>query len=489
MNMKLSRSSCSEDASVTEKSSEVTLEVLDEAAIAQIDAAAMEILGRTGVAAHDRAACDRLKRAGAKVDEASCTTRLPEELVREAIVTARTEFVLRDATGTAYPIRFGSAYMGTQGYVPHFWDYSSRSLRVPGEAEVVGWTRLADALPGVRLVQPITQDWKLSPLESALRMSRAVVLNTTKTWLAQPLAPEEAEIWLDLSHLVADANGSDRRGLVAMMASTISPLQIDAKNVFLVRYTAEHEIPLFFIPGPLSGATAPITLAGALALQVAETLAALVLSQTIRPGAPFIFGLCAHNIDLRTGNTCLGSVEHCLLKSATGQIARHYGLPFFNPMGMSEAGAPDVQAGIEKTMAILLTVLGGASVTSASGSLGASTIAAYEQLAIDHEIYLMAKRLAEGIAVNRETLARDVIARVGIGGSYLADEHTIALMRSGEHFLPRLMNRDGPRGIGMLERAHKAVTTTLAEHKPAVSDAARDAVDRYIEKRLAERLP
>jgi trimethylamine---corrinoid protein Co-methyltransferase len=467
------------------RSGRITFEVLDEGEVAQISEAALSILDEIGLAIHDSAARIRLKQAGARVDDPSGTVRFSKEMVKQAIGTASAEFALRDANGVAYPIRFGSCYMGTQGYVPHFWDYDSRSLRIPGEAEVIGWTRLADALPGVRLIQPITQDWKVSPLESALRMSRAVVLNTTKTYLAQPLCEEEAEVWLDLSQVVAEANGIDRRGLVAMMATTISPLQIDAKNVFLVDYTAKHEIPLFFIPGPLAGATAPITLAGALAVQVAETLGALTLSQTLRPGAPFVFGLCAHNIDLRTGNTCLGSVEHCLLKSATGQIARHYKLPFFNPMGMSEAGAPDVQAGIEKTMAILMTILGGASVTSASGSLGTSTIAAYEQLAIDHEIYLMAKRFAEGIAVSHESLARDAIERVGIGGSYLADEHTIALMRGGEHFMPQLMNRDGLRGQGMLERAHKAVTVALAEHQPAVSDAARDAVDRYIEKRLA----
>ena len=127
-------------------------------------------------------------------------------------------------------------------------------------------------------------------------------------------------------------------------------------------------------------------------------------------------------------------------------------------------------------MAILLTVLGGASVTSASGSLGSSTIAAYEQLAIDDEFYQIAKRFAEGVAVSEETMPVDVISRVGVGGCYLTDEHTLGLMCSGEHYMPRLLNRDGPHGQGMLDRAHRAVAAILAEHKPAVSDAVRDAV-------------
>ena len=326
----------------------------------------------------------------------------------------------------------------------------------------------------------------MSPLESGLRMARAVVLNTTKHYLAQPLSVTEAEVWFDLSQIVAQGHEARRKGLVTIMATCNSPLQLDAKNSDLLIFAAEHEIPVAFFGGPLAGATSPVTLAGTLALQNAEVLFGLVLSQSVRSGAPFFYGMASGCLDLRTGNALYAPIEYSLMKSATGQLTRFYKLPFYTALAMADSASLDVQNGLEKAFCVLITLMSGANFTSGSGNLATAAAAAYEQLVIDHEIYQMASRFLAGIEVSGDTLAWDAILRVGIGGHFMMDEHTLAWMRSGEQFLPQVVNREGISGRSMLERAHNVVTRTLSEHRTAVPEPVIEAVDAYVERRLSQ---
>jgi len=376
--------------------------------------------------------------------------------------------------------------MGTQGYVPHLWDYDSRSYRIPGEEDVALWARLADALPEVRIVQPICQDARLSTQESCLKMARAVVLNTSKHYLAQPLDLYEAQVWLDLARIIAHGNEAHSKRVISLMATVNSPLQLDTKNAGLLRFSAENEIPIAFFGGSLSGATSPVTLAGTLSLHNAETLFGLTLHQFIRPGAPFIYGTATSNIDLRTGNALYASIEYSLLKCAAGQLARHNHLPLFSALALADAPYPEVQAGIEKGLTVLLTFLSGTNYTSGSGNLGTCQAAAFEQLVIDHEVYQMVRRFVSGIQVDDEHLAWDTLVRVGIGGNYLVDPQTVAWLRSGEHYIPTLANRKGIHSKTMLDKAHDFCQHVFDEYQPQIDMNIVDPINQYTERKMEQ---
>jgi trimethylamine--corrinoid protein Co-methyltransferase len=460
------------------------LRILDDDSIQYIHHSALRILSEIGVRIHDRAAVKAVSKAGADGDEDTRIVRIPEFLIQSALKSAPSEITLYEASGRALCCQPGRQFMGTQGYTVHIWDFAERAPRIAIEQDTANWARLADALPDVHIVQPVTQDTTVSPLASALRMAGSVVMNTRKHFLAQPLDADEAEVWHDITQIIAGPDQANRHPMVTFMATSNSPLQLDAKNATLLMYGAEHGIPIAFFAGPLAGANSPFTLAGTLAQQLAETLAALTLHQITRPGAPFILGMASSNLDMRTGNALYASIEYSMLKSATGQFARYYQLPYFAALGMADSVRPDIQAGIEKAITIMVSLLSGANFTSGSGSLATATTACFEQLVIDHEIYQMVRRFWEGISVNETTLAFDVIRRVGIGGNFLTDRQTLEWMRSGEHYLPQIANRSGALGSSMLENAHHVVTRALSEHRPDVPEKVALEVSNYVGERL-----
>lgn len=447
---------------------------------------ALRILQDIGVRVDNENARVILKQAGAIVDDDSNIVQLPPDLIDLALESAPSDIYLYEASGREMPCRAGVNYMGTQGYAANFYDPNQDRLRTPDENDVAQWARLADYLSDVRIVQPITQNASMKPVESALRMARTVVLNTRKHYLAQPLEVEEAEIWFDLSNIIAQGDEVKRKGLVTFMATCISPYQLDATNTALLMLAAQREIPVAFFSGALAGATGPVTLAGILAQQNAEVLFALVLSQLTKPEAPFIYGMASSIIDLRSGNSLYAPIEYSLLKVASGQLSRYYHLPFYSALSMADSASIDVQNGAEKALTVLLTLLSGANFTSGGGNLATASTAAYEQLVIDHEIYRMVKRFVRGIEISEETLAWDAFLRVGIGGSFLSDKHTIDWMRSGEHFLPHITNRNGVRGESMLKRAHSVVEHVLSDHQVNIPDTVVDEVNTYVNKRLSQ---
>ena len=65
-----------------------------------------------------------------------------------------------------------------------------------------------------------------------------------------------------------------------------------------------------------------------LAQQVGEALAGIALVQTIRPGCPVVFGSFLSNTDMQSGSPSFGTPESAIGLLCTGQIARHYDLPF-----------------------------------------------------------------------------------------------------------------------------------------------------------------
>lgn len=446
---------------------------------------ALRILQDIGVRVDGEDARVLLKQSGASVDDDTKIVQLPPELIDQSLESAPSEIFLYEASGREMPCRAGVNYMGTQGYVPKFYDFDQDMLRAPNEDDVAQWARLADYLSDVQIVQPITQDASMEPIVSALRMARAVVLNTRKHYLAQPLDVDEAEVWFDLSNIIAQGDEARRKGLVTVMATCISPYQFDATNTAVLMYAAQRDIPVAFFSGALSGVTGPVTLAGTLAQQNAECLFALVLSQLTKPGAPFIYGMASSIIDLPSGNAIYAPIEYSLFKIVSGQLSRYYHLPFYSALPMADSASIDVQNGAEKAFSILLTLLSGANFTSGGGNLATASTAAYEQLVIDHELYRMANRLVTGIEISEDTLAWDAIFRVGIGGSFLSDQHTIDWMRSGEHYLPLITNRNGVLGESMLERAHSIVEHVLSDYQVDIPDTVVDGVNTYVHKRLS----
>jgi len=227
-----------------------------------------------------------------------------------------------------------------------------------------------------------------------------------------------------------------------MITCSISPLQLDSHYGGLVVDIAKSGIPMVCPAEPLCGATSPVTLAGNVTIQTVDSLMGVMLAQIVNPGTPVILGSVATSTDLSNLGYLAGSIEMGLINAAGAQMAQFYQLPFYATGGMTDSKALDAQSAYESALTNLLCALAGANfIHDAAGLMEFALTVCYEKYVIDNEILGMVMRAVEGITVNDDTLAFDLIKEVGPGGNFVTAKHTRHFMRS-EHYQPLLSNRE-----------------------------------------------
>jgi trimethylamine--corrinoid protein Co-methyltransferase len=227
-----------------------------------------------------------------------------------------------------------------------------------------------------------------------------------------------------------------------------------------------------YIPAVMLGATAPVTIAGALAQINAECLSGLVMHQQAGPGAPFIYGGAAPAMDMRTSLCSYGSPELALSCAGMIAMARWLDLPVFCTAGCSDAHTFDPQAGLEAGYSVLAMALAGGNLIHDLGYLGAGMTSSMEMLALCDEAAGIARYLQAGIEVSPRTLALPTIEQVGPGGNYMAEAHTVENYKGSLHFTA-IMNRleharwKQDSSATLQEQANRRVRDILARHRPA----------------------
>jgi trimethylamine--corrinoid protein Co-methyltransferase len=195
---------------------------------------------------------------------------------------------------------------------------------------------------------------------------------------------------------------------------------------------------------------------------------------------------------MRSGKYLGGSIEFGITNAAITQMAHFYRVPIYNSAGMTESKLPDIQAGIEKTQSAIQVALAGSNfIHHAAGMLEDMSTIAYEQFVIDNDMLGMVMRAVQGIEVTDETLALEAIDRVGPGGHYLMDQHTLRHMRT-EFFIPSMViDRQGREmweeagATDAWTRAKTIALSILAEHRAEPLDP---EVDNWIHERFASLL-
>jgi len=255
---------------------------------------------------------------------------------------------------------------------------------------------------------------------------------------------------------------------------------------------AQMGVPVLFAPGPMMGATCPVTLAGMLVQTNAEALFGIVLSQIIRPGTPIFYSPHTAVMDMATAQCTYASPEQALGRVAIAQLGFYYGLPTFGLGGGVESKLPDAEAAAQAMMGCLLNALAGLTLTQTLGTLASGLYGSREMVLICDEIVHMVKRILAGVDFGEDALALDVIKEVGHGGETLSHQHTARHFRSELHF-PHLFKRQsieqwsqaGRKNI--TEVAHERVLSILAESGPVpLPDGADENMTRVLNTSLAE---
>jgi trimethylamine--corrinoid protein Co-methyltransferase len=255
---------------------------------------------------------------------------------------------------------------------------------------------------------------------------------------------------------------------------------------------AEYGQAVAITPFTLAGAMAPVTLAGALALQHAEAMAGIALTQIVRPGNPALYGGFTSNVDMKTGSPAFGTPEYLQAAQASGQLARRLGVPF-RSSNVNAANSPDAQAAYESCLSLWGAVSGQAHlIKHAAGWLHGGLTASLEKLIIDAEILQMVAASLEPFEVNRETLALDAIREVGPGGHFFGSAHTMERYETA-FYAPLVSNWDNHEtwlesgSVSTEQRANQIWKQMLREYEqPPIDPGIDEALQDYVARRKIE---
>ncbi len=470
------------------------LKVLSESDIERIHRASLALLADHGMASESDLITNLFVRAGAMVDTATGIIRLPVEMVEAALRSAPSSFVLhgREA-GRELVVAPGHVYYGMGGSPePFLWDYAQQGPRAPTKSDMVACTRLGQALPHIDFVMAICSAGDMPPGVQYFHEYDVLLRNTTKPVIYSCPGRRHARVLLEM---VASASGGEtalrQRPSVVVFSQPVSPLKFGRDFENLVE-AAEWGVPVLSSPGPMMGATSPVTLAGTLVQVNAEALFGIVLSQIVRPGTPVIYAPHTGVMDMRTAQCTYGSPEQTLARAAVAQLGAHYRLPSFGLGGGVEAKLPDAEAAAQAMMGMLMNALSGLTLTQTLGTLASGLYGAPEMVVICDEIAHMIGRILRGIAVSDDTLAVDVTKEVGHGGMFLTHDHTLRLFRE-ELFFPMLFQRQSidqwqkSGNKSMTQAAHERVEDILSTAGPVALPAGADsALEQTLRRAIEE---
>jgi len=272
----------------------------------------------------------------------------------------------------------------------------------------------------------------------------------------------------------------ERPFITAHFCPLVSPLTMDVDSTELLIFFAERGLPVYPSIVPNGGLTSPMSLTATLTQGNAEYLATTALMQMVRPHTPTIYATLPTIADMRTGAYASGGIECGMLHMAFAQMARFYNVPSGGYIGLTNSKVNDAQSGYETGMSCVAGMLGGADMLNMAGLLDALKAFDFAKAVIDDEIALMLKRIERGFEFSEETLALDVIAKVGPGGNFMLEDSTVKWMKSAA-LLTRIGDRDTRdswEARGALQAHDKGLQRArqiLSRPNPAVFSAGLDA--------------
>jgi len=469
------------------------IEVLSADHVNALHHAALRVLRDIGMRVLDEGARARFRAAGAMIEGE--TVRLDPGLVTERLSTVAQCFTLT-ARNPERTLHVGGedmifASVGGPAYVMDI----ERGRRDGNFAEMCDYLRVVQSLDilhqeGGGPFEPMD----LPANTRHLDIYRAQITLLDKNWQTQTLGRARTMDGLVLGALALGLSMDDLRETPALLGiiNTNSPLQLDIPMAEGLITLAEHGQVNVITPFTLAGAMSPVTLAGALVQQHAEAMLGIVLTQIVRPGVPVLYGGFTSNVDMRSGAPAFGTPEYAKAAQASGQLARHIGVPF-RSSNVCAANTVDAQAAYESLMSLWGAVMGGAHlVEHAAGWLHGGLTASFEKLILDAELLQMMAAYGDPIAVDAESLAIDAIREVGPGGHFFGTPHTMERYQRA-FYAPLLSNWDNhpnwlQRGsIDATVRANAVWKQLLRDYEqPALDTGILEEIDRYIALRKAE---
>ena len=467
------------------------LKVLNHDQALAIHTAALEILETRGLRMEHPGALRMLVDAGCRVSDGDWV-RVPAYLAEEALRSAPRQIALYDQKGNkAMPLVDGNPFYGTGSDATFTLDLETGQRRRATLKDVANFARLVDGLDNMSFAMSMANP-EDAPIEDIYVHAFAeMVKNTNKpiVFIADS-GRDIAKIYEIACRVAGGADELERRPFFLNYSEMISPLRFPEHVVDRLVFCAERRIPICFPSGSNAGGGAPVTLAGAMALGIAENLGGLVIHQLAGRGSPFLFGPNVSVLDMKSTVVSYGCPEWSLTQAALADMRDElYGLPVWAYAGASDAKVMDAQAGAEAMFSIATAMLSRCNLIHDVGFLEFGSTSSLEMVAMANELVAMSRHFTNGIPVSEETLALDAIERVAGGGPgsiFLMDDHTFEHFMQA-HFLPVLLDRsrydtwEAAGATDLYSRCNIEAKRVLAEHQvDSKPDAVLQGIDQVL---------
>jgi trimethylamine--corrinoid protein Co-methyltransferase len=470
--------------------------VLNDQEIETIHESSLQILSEAGIRVELKKMRNLLADLGCAVDEDQKLVRFRPDFVEEYVKKAPGEFVLCGADpGLQWKINPQTQIFGGLGTPINIYDLETGEYRPTTLQDMTDHLILFDHLD--HIVSNQMDIWPNDiPMHTIhVEAIRSWAKNCRKSFGMGAYGVMATRDMMEMMLLVAGGHEAVKdKHPFATIVSIQSPLATIQAQLEGLMILAEYGQPALMSPEAMAGTTAPVTLAGLLVQHNAEVLAHIIMAQAANPGTPVLYGSVSTVAEMRGGSTTLGAVETGLISAACTQLAHSYDIPCRAVAGGTEAKTFDIQCGFERVRTMMLAAMAGANYITCVGTMESTMAGGHELAVIDNDLIGMIKRSLRGIEITDETLALDVIKKVGPGGSYIMESHTFDHFRE-EVYISDIANQEtrdawlekGQKGI--LESAREEARRILAEHRPADLDPKLlKELDRYVESTAARTL-
>ena len=471
------------------------VEVLSSDQIEAIHNASLRILEEIGIDFLLPRAVEMLREAGCEVEPGTARVRFHRAMVEQTMAHAPSHFTLH-ARNPERNLSIGGNHLnfGTVASAPNVSDLAG-GRRVGNFQDFCDLLRLSQSLNIIHLmtgypVEPID----LPPETRHLDAVQAILTLSDKAFRGSALGGTRIRDAMEMARIARGVSEEQfrREPSIYSIINTSSPLRIDGPMLEGIIELAGRGQVSVITPFTLSGAMAPVTLAGALSLQNAEALAGLVFAQVVNPGAPVVYGGFTSNVDMKSGAPAFGTPEYTRAALITGQLARRYNIPF-RSSNATAANTVDAQAAYESMMSVWGAVMGHANLLhQGAGWLEGGLCASFEKMVLDAELLQMMSEFLKPIDMSEDAFGFDAIKDVGAGGHFFGTAHTLARFETA-FYAPMLSdwrNFETWREAGSpttYDHAHKLYQRILADYQPPpLDEAIREELADFVERRRAE---
>jgi trimethylamine--corrinoid protein Co-methyltransferase len=474
-----------------------TMRMLSDEQIRAIHHTSMDILSRTGIVMKNEAARRLLLDAGAwESEDPSASSgqrriKIPEYLVMDAIASAPSRIPMHNRLGElTMPLETGKVFFGPGSDCIFTLDLETGERRKATAEDVRRIAHLCDGLDQMDFIMSMGNPSDAPPLDIYIHEFISMVRGSVKPIVYTANNRKDMEDIYRIACAVVGGEAELReRPFLMLYAESVSPLLYPDESVDKLLFCAEKGIPVTYPPSPNTGGGGPVTLAGALTLGNAECLVGLVLTQLVRRGTPFLYGMNTAALDMKSAIVSYGAPEWPTGMAACCDIGRYYDLPTWGAAGATDSKVVDAQAGIEASISVMTAFLTRCNLVHDVGYIEYGTTSSMEMLVVADEIIRDVRFIMDGVEVSERTLARQAIHQAKPGGGFLANDHTLQNWRWAQ-WRPELMDRmhygrwSNKGGKDMTARANEQARHVLGEHEVSpLAEAVEETITEVLKKR------